>query len=292
MWMKNKFRLLGILIFFFLAACTHRSAEYHHFYSHLQTFQPPCRGMQEDDYFLIILVDACHLDYTNTYQFFQSVAIHPSNGSTSSDLGHAWIYLQGKCKNGRTFVLEGGHSGEREVPPVCYFEGIMNYNDWGYANPTKEQLCHPRYEPNPIKYLWTMREDGFFQKGSGGHAPTFAAKITLSQKQFESILSFIRPRHYAYKYYALMGHQCCTFAAEVAALAGLQLDTQMTMRIAPSFYYRRAGIRLWADPRYSIMSFSTPDIVEKSLMQAVENGQAEYALDWYRDHSTLPGNME
>lgn len=279
--MKNCFKFIGIFLFLLFTSCVYPSKEYQYFYSHLQTFQLPRQSMREEDYFLIILVEACHLDYTNTSQFFQTVAIHPSNGSTRSDLGHAWIYLKGKGKNGTPFVLEGGHSGERQDVPVGYFEGIMNYNDWGYANPTEAQMCHPRYEPNPIKYLWTMRKDGFFQKGSGGHCPTFAAKISLSAQQFEEILSFIRPRHYPYQDYALMGPQCCTFVSQVAALAGLTLKAQMTMHIYPWLYYRNTRIRLWEDPRYSIMTFATPDIVEKNLMQAVKDGQAEYALDWY-----------
>lgn len=277
--MKSDVKFLRIFFLLFLTACTSQSREYQHFYAHLQTFQSSC-SMQEDDYFLIILVDACHLDYTNTCRFFQSVAIHP-NGCRRGDVGHAWIYLKGKCKDGRSFVLEGGHSGEILDSPVHYFDGIINYNDYGYANPTTKQMSSPRYEPNPIKYLWTMREDGFFQKGSGGHCPTFAAKISLSSQQFEHILSFIRPRHYSYRHYALVGPQCCTFVAQVAALAGLSIDTQMTMHIAPAFYYGKNWIHLWEDPRYSTITFSTPDILEKSLIQAVENGEAEYALDWY-----------
>jgi hypothetical protein len=243
--------------------------------------------MREDDYFLIILVDACHLDYTDACQFFQSVAVHP-NGSRRGDVGHAWIYLQGKCGDGRLFVLEGGHSGERIEPPARYFDGIMNYNDWGYANPSREQIRHPRYEPNPIKYLWTMREDGFFQKGSGGHCPTFAAKISLSREQFEEILSFVRPSQYPYRNYALMGPQCCTFAAQVAALAGLSLKTQTVMHISPAIYYGKTWIRLWEDPCYSTLVFSTPDVLEKSLIEAVNNGKAEYALDWYLQQKADP----
>lgn len=280
--MKYSFKTFGIIAFLFLFSCTCRSREYQHFYAHLQNFQTPYHPMQEDDYFLIILVDACHLDYTDACRFFQSVAIHP-NGSRRGDIGHAWIYLQGKC-NGRIFVLEGGHSGEKEEPPARYFDGIMNYNDWGYANPTPEQIRCPRYELNPIQYLWTIRKDGFFQKGSGGHYPTFAAKISLSPQQFEQILSFIRPSYYPYRYYGLMGPQCCTFAAQVAALAGLSLATQMTMHIVPCIYYEKTWIRLWEDPCYSRITFSTPDVLEKSLIKAVENGEAEYALDWYFEH--------
>jgi hypothetical protein len=281
--MKFYFKIVGISVFLFFVSCTCRSREYEDFYAHLQTFQAPSHSMQEEDYFVILLVDACHLDYTNACHFFQSVAIHP-NGSRRGDIGHAWIYLQGKC-NGRIFVLEGGHSGEREEPPARYFDGIMNYNDWGYANPTPKQICCPRYEPNPIRYLWTKREDGFFQQGSGGHSPTFAAKISLSPQQCERILSFIR--HYPYCDYGLMGPQCCTFVAQVAALAGVSLATHTMMRVAPSIYYGKTWIRLWEDPYYSQVTFSTPDVLEKSLIKAVENGEAEYALDWYFKQKSL-----
>lgn len=281
-YIKFSIPILGIITLFFLNSCVHYSKKYQEFYAHLNTFQPPCKIMQEDDYFLIILVDACHLDYTNASQFFQSVAVHPTNRSRRRrDVGHAWIYLQGKCFNGQQFVLEGGHTGEISEFPPRYFDGIMNYNDWGYLNPNQEQMRCPRYEPNPIKYLWTIREDGFFQKGSGGHLPTFAAKISLTQQQFVKILSFIKPSQYAYRHYALTGPQCCTFVEQVASLIGLTLDTRITMSISPNVYYGKTKIRLWKDPDYSILVFSTPDILEKSLIECVKNGKAEYALDWY-----------
>lgn len=263
-----------------------KSKEYQAFYNHLQSpssssFYKP---MKEEEFFLIILVDACHLDYTDGRQFFQSVAVHPSNGSRRGDVGHAWIYLQGKMKDGTIFSLEGGHSGEKEEPPARYFDGIMNYNQYGYSNPTPEQMRSFRYEPDPIKYLWTMREDGFFQKGSGSHKPTFAIKISLSSKQFQEILAFIRPSRYPYRQYALIGPQCCTFVAKVAQMAGLSLETEASMQVSPKIYFGRRWIRLWEDPRYSKLTFSTPDVLEKSMMEAVKNGKAEYALDWYLNH--------
>ena len=115
-------------------------------------------------------------------------------------------------------------------------------------------------------------------------APTFAAKISLTPQQFEKILQFIRPSCYPYRYYSLLNSQCCTFAAQAAALAGLPLETHTTMAVAPSIYYRKTWIRLWEDPCYSMITFATPDILEKSLMEAVERGEAEYALDWYLKH--------
>jgi hypothetical protein len=57
------------------------------------------------------------------------------------------------------------------------------------------------------------------------------------------------------------------------------------MKVASDVYYGKRWIRLWEDPRYSMITFPTPDVIEKSLMQAVENGEAEYALDWYLAHN-------
>lgn len=275
------FQVLRVFTLLSLCACTYSSREYRDFYHHLNSFQCQHSSMQEDEFFLVILVDACHLDYTDTFRFFQSVAVPPRTGCRRGELGHAWIYLQGKRKDGTLFVLEGGHSGERTDYPAKYFDGIMNYNDWGYANPTEKQMKVPRYEPNPIKYLWTLRKDGFFQKGSGGHVPTFAAKISLTSQQFEEILSFVKPSQYPYQSYGLMGPQCCSFVVKIARLVGLSLCADTAMQISPAIEFRRAWIRLWEDPRYSIIRFSTPDILEKNLMDAVENGDADYALDWY-----------
>lgn len=244
--------------------------------------------MEPSDYFLVLLVDARHLDYTSGNKFFKSVAKHPSDGSKNRDVGHAWIYLQGK-RNGQTIVIEGGHSGERMEEPARYFDGLVNYNLWGSANPTDEEFHKPCYEPNPVRYLWTAREDGFFQKGSGGHRPTFAAKVSLTRRQFEQILYFIHPSRYPYHEYALVGRQCSSFVTQVAKIAGLQLASHTIMNISPRMNYGRQQIRLWEDPCYSTIEFATPDVIEKSLIQEVEEGRAEYALKWYLNNITTKG---
>ena len=254
--------------------------EYRQFYAHLYQPRMHWHQMEATDYFLVILVDARHLDYTEGWKFLHSVAKHPSDCSKNGDVGHAWIYLQGK-RQGKILSIEGGHSGERECPPARYFDGLMNYHEWGYANPTEEQMKNTRYEPNPVKYLWTPREDGFFQRGSGGHSPTFAAKVSLTPQQFEQILQFIHPKSYPYKDYALQGPHCTSFVTEVAKIAGLTLKSYEKMKIPQSVLFNRCWIKLWDDPFYSTFAFPTPDVLEKSLMQAVERGEAEDALSWY-----------
>ncbi len=284
-----KIFMIGIL--FLLTSCVWRSEEYQNFYAHLkQLHHHSWLKMQEEDYFLIILVEARHLDYTQTRKFFQSIAKHPNDGTKTGDVGHAWIYLQG-WTNGQLIAIEGGHSGEIAEQPPRYFDGIMNYNDWGYANPTSKQRQSPRYEPNPIKYLRTVRKDGFFQEGAGGHRPTFAAKISLSEQQFKRILTFINTQ-YNYSYYALTGQQCCSFVAQIADLADLSLTSQTTMAIESTVWYGGRWIRLWEDPYYSVITFATPDVIERSLIEAVEEGKAEYALDWYLHKNRFKGSTK
>lgn len=273
--------LLGFCLLLFIGCYRPCSPEYQEFYHHLNQQHQSLESakMHESDYFVVLLVDARHLDYTDNRSFFNTVAKHPSDGSKNGDIGHAWIYLQG-YRNGQKVQIELGHSGERGLLQAKYFDGIMNYLDYGYANPTPEQRLCPRYEPNPVKYLWTTQQDGFFQKGAGGHRPTFAAKVDLTSEQFDRIWTFVH-REYPFRQYALTQHQCSSFVVHIAALAGLSLEAQVSMKIEPGLYYRGVWIRLWEDPKYSTLIFSSPDILEKSLMQAVYQDKAEYALNWY-----------
>lgn len=272
-----KYQIYFLLLSLIFQSCYRpHSQAYRELYSYLDT-PIPQRPMHETDYFLVILVEARHLDYTDNYSFLKTVAKHPSDGSKNRDVGHAWVYVQG-LQNGIPIYLEGGHSGELGVVQAKYFDGIMNYLDFGYANPTYQQCLCPRYEPNPVKYLWETQRDGFFQWGAGRHRPTFAAKIDLTPDQFQRILKFIHC--YRYCDYAITGNQCSSFVAQIASLAGLDLDCEVTMSIEPVIYFNGREICLWSDPMYQWLTISSPDILERSLMEAVREGRVENALGW------------
>lgn len=275
--MKSFFALniISFLFLCFLMGCCPNTSGYRDFYAHLHQSRLPCRPMRESDYFLIVLVNARHLDYTDTVSFFNTVAKHPSDGSRNGDFGHAWIFLKGKL-NGKTVAIEGGHSGERGMVQARYFDGIMNYND----------SISP-YEPNPAKYLWETLNDGYFERGSGGHRPTFAAKVDLTEEEFLKILTFIHPSSYPYEQYALIGQQCSSFAVQAAALAHFFFESETSMALRPRVWYGNQWVRLWEDPCYSTIRFATPDVIEKGLMKAVREGRAENAMTWYKNYSTF-----
>jgi hypothetical protein len=262
--------------------CVPHSSAYRQFYSHLNAVSKSdqCSIAEETGYFLVVLVNARHLDYTECRSLIGTIAKHPSDGSKSADIGHAWICLQGEIE-GQPFYLEGGHSGETGLFQARYFEGIINNVEYGLPNPTQAQCREcAHYEPDPVNYLWEVQQDGFFQAGSGGHRPSYALKVPLSREQFQAILAFIRT--YDFANYSLQGNQCTTFAAGIAAIAGLELECAVRLQIPSALTLKDASLRLWSDARYSILSVPSPDVLEKSMMQAVREGRAACALEWYQ----------
>jgi len=256
-----------VVLLLLLTSCSPQSAAYRDYYAHLQTPLPNTPATASP-YFVIFLVNAPHLDYTDNKSFLRTMAKHPSNGSKEGDVGHAWIYLHG-IRNGACHVIEGGHSGERGIHQSRYFEGIIQNIESG---------CD-----NPISYLWESQTDGFFQWGNGGHCPTFAAKLNLTEQQYEKIVRFIQ--YYQFEDYSLIGNQCASFVAQIAALIDFPVDCQQTINIGSSLSFRNDSLPLWKDPIYSTITVSTPDVIERSLVQAVQVGHAEDVLSWYVENN-------
>ena len=177
------------------------------------------------------------------------------------DVGHAWVLLKGGDE-----ILEGGHSGELGCEEPKYFDGIMDLVECG--------------DSNPVRYMWRTLNDGFFERGSGGLSPTYAIKKDLTKEQYKEIKSFLI--HYQYTHYSLSSRQCISLVTAVGKMAGLSLESRITV---PVSQYVRVGnhhVKMWEDPRYAKITLMSPDVLEKNMMEAVFLGEAEYALDWYR----------
>jgi hypothetical protein len=249
-------------------------------YQYLNYTVPEKEHFTKADFYIVFLVAARHLDYSDSRVLFEAVS-NIDNKVRRSRVGHAWIYLRG-IKGNKILIVEGGQSVGFGKLETGFVEGVVNLAEYGYANPTAAEKQHPRYEPNPIKYLWEDREDGFYQEGSGFLAPTFAAKVNISETQFEQVLAFMDPEKHSYRNFSLTGKQCSSFVAEAAELVGLKLEHEVTIHIPRELKLNGKTYHLWNDPQYSKLTFSTPDIIERSLIQLVTSGRAEYALDWYR----------
>lgn len=207
------------------------------------------------DSYMIISVDARHLDYSSTRSFIQSMTLN------DGQVGHAWLTF----KHGDVY-LEGGHSGELGITQPRYCDSIQNNIDYGYPNPTSYDKRHPRHEPNPIKCLWECQNDGFFQQGSGQHPTTFSLYIPLDAETADKIQKYIET--YPFHEYSLTGYQCTSFCVQAAAIAGLDLEDQITLPIDQYVKLGNRIYKLWEDPTYSVITFSSPDVLEASLKKA------------------------
>ena len=271
--------ILWVIFLCCVSCCRPHTPEYCALYQHLNHMPTTEAGYAEEDFYLVLLVDARHLDYTDCRSFIRTVSKHPDDGSKSGDIGHAWVYVRG-IVDGQVSIFEGGHSGETGRFQARYFDGIMNNIDYGYPNPTAQQRLSTRYEPNPVQYLWEVQRDGFCQCGSGSHHPTFAIRVSLTAEQYCCILRFIE--QYDFSKYSLQNNQCTTFAVQIASMAGLQLSSNASIQIPSTLSIGGETIRLWSDPSYTELIVPTPDLLEKSMMEAVHQGKAEPSLDWYQ----------
>jgi len=233
----------------------------------------------ESDYFIVFLVASRNLNYIDNKALFNTVQHIDNPKKGGGTVGHSWVYIHG-IKDGREFSLEGGHSALLKGSPG-YASGVINLNKYGYANPKSLPENSARYEPNPIKYLWVVRKDGIFQKGAGGHSPTFAARVNITKNEFEQVLAFMDEANYMYKDFSIIDRQCTTFVARLAALVGLELEHTVTVQVDSEINVGNQKYRLWTDSLYSKITFASPDKMESSLRRAVADGQATSALSWY-----------
>jgi len=275
--------ILALCLLLLCSGCFHRpqTASYREQYAYLKEPRPREESFEEPDYYLVFLVAAYHFDYTDYKSTVRTMCKHPSDGGKEGNVGHCWVFLRG-LEEGQEVCLEGGHSGELGILQPKYFAGVMNYYESGYLNPTPEEKEHPRYEPNPIKYLWEVQWDGFFQEGSGGYKPTYAALVPLTAQQYERVKKAIDS--YCFEKYSITENQCATFLERLGAEIDFPIEHEVPIPIDPKISFTALSLRLWEDPRYKEITLSVPDRVEQSLMEAVAEGRALPALNWYTQY--------
>lgn len=182
-------------------------------------------------------------------------------------------------------ALSCGHSGER----LCanqprYVDGVMELMERGFVGPSTPSAGDEPYEPNPIRYLWESRSDGFLQRGAGGHQPTFVALRKLDDPTFLHLLRWLfEERSYGYERYSLLDHQCVHFVVDLLRQAGLSIEVDPQQIPIPSqLHWKGSSYRLWADPRYSCLSLLTPEQLVKALRKAREQGELFDGTGLYR----------
>ena len=195
-------------------------------------------------------------------------------------MGHSWIYLEGR-EGGRRFSIDAGLSPKGD-DGTQFMLGVLNLSQYGYAHPTRAQKQNPRFEPNPISFLSRDHKNGYLQTRSDAKTPpTYAARVNLTQEQYRKIRSLMDPKRPSHRSFQLNGQQCSSFVATVAALADIALEHEITVAIPSSITVAGKTYLLWTDPKYSRLTLSSPDVLERSLKQLVSQGRATDVLRWY-----------
>src|ERR1700722_1522792 len=84
------------ITFFTCVSCawrpTHSAYDAQYAYLAMDLVETP---LKPSEYFLVLLTDARHLDYSHCRFLLASIAKNPLNGSKEGSTGHAWVYLKG-----------------------------------------------------------------------------------------------------------------------------------------------------------------------------------------------------
>lgn len=240
-------------------------------------------GLASDDknHLLLFCLDAPGLNYASLKDFLLTMCKHPNTFNKEGRVGHAWICLLEEGKFDQ--LLEVGHSGELGIVQPKYFNGVLNLNASGYSDLLAPSQSRPyRFEPNPIKYLFDPLNDGFLQRGAGGHQPTSVFGVWISDAQKKKIFEVLSnyPKHI----YSLCEYQCCGFIEQVAKSIGIHLTSNITIPIEREIISQGVSIRLWKDEEYSQITVKTVDHLCESLILALEAKLVEDRTGFYQKY--------
>ena len=264
-------RSFCLSLFVFATACSPRMsdsyvARYQYLGGVQATNQKGPHFTGDAEYYLVVLVDARHLDYTTPSKYFGTMSqglFLPQDPNT----GHTWVVLAGK-QDGKDWIFEGGHTGEFGLYAPRYFDEVV-------------RLSWDDEDPNPASYLFSALPDGCLQYGSGGHEPTFAAAFPLTEGGYNRVHRLLTEGGYDFSLWGIRGPNCIRFSLACLASIGIELSCQEIFMLPRSFTYKGREVHLWSDPAYSRLCVETPELLEKRLWELVEDGKGCTALKWY-----------
>jgi hypothetical protein len=209
--------------------------------------------MGDDGYFLYVLTEAANWDFSEASSLLLSIWLRP--------WAHAWIILESPRNR-----LEGGHTGDFGLEKPRYHEGVRQRVRDG--------------DPNPIAYLWQTMSDGQFQKGKPNRPPTFVWRMPITRRRYQLIYEYVAQRKY--DQFGVRSNNCTDMVAEAAAQAGINLSHRIRLSLPREMKVWGRTWRLWTDPQFRILEFSTPEVLERDLRHLAQMGIGSDATEWYR----------
>jgi hypothetical protein len=258
------------VVMVWLTACSPRTSdEYHQTYAYLPSIRTANRSSEQftgtDPYYLVVLVDARHVDYSTPENYFSTLSYGVFKRQ-EPDIGHAWIILKGE-ENGIPYYFEGGHTGEYGYVAPKYFDHIV-------------ELAESEEEKDPVSYLYCRLPDGRLELGSGGHCPTFAVAFKLTKTGYEQIFNLIAT--YDFDSWGILGPNCVQFVRSCLMAVGLEINCEEIVTIPKYMEIRGEKVRLWEHASFSHLEVQTPEKLEQRLLEKVQEGLGTVAMRWYR----------
>ena len=206
----------------------------------------------DEGYYLCILNVAANWDYSDTTSFCSSFARRP--------WGHSWLVLESPQDR-----LECGHTGDFGLTRPRYHAGVFQRIRDGH--------------PDPIAYLWETMSDGLFQIGKPNRPPTFVWRMPITRQKYLLIREYVMQRKY--DQFGVRSNNCTDMVVETAALVGVNLIHRIRLTLpAESDVWGRKR-RVWTDPQYRILDYSTPEVLEADLRYLAQVGIGSDVTTWY-----------
>ena len=214
----------------------------------------PATGTPVGDkgYSLYILTEAVNWDFSEGSSLLFTIWRRPR--------GHSWCILESPGKH-----MEFGQTGDFGRVKPRYYEGVMQMDRDG--------------DPNPIAYLWQTMSDGQLQIGKPNRLPTFVWRIPITRRRHQLIDEYVKQRKY--DLFGIRTDNCTDMVIEIAALAGINLIHRIHLTLPQEASVPGRMLRVWTDPQYRILEFSTPEVLEVDLRQLAQIGIGTDATEWY-----------
>jgi hypothetical protein len=214
----------------------------------------PATGIPVGDegYYLYILNESANWDHSNPKSILFSIWQRP--------WAHSWLILESPQDR-----LECGHTGDFGLTRPRYHEGVFQRIRDGH--------------PDPIAYLWETMSDGEFQIGKPNRPPTFVWRMPITRRRYQLIHENIMQRKY--DKFGARSNNCTDMVVEAAALAGINLIHRIRLTLPSESNIWGRKRRVWTDPQYRILEYSTPEVLEVDLRQLARMGIGSDVTEWY-----------
>jgi hypothetical protein len=103
--------------------------------------------------------------------------------------------------------------------------------------------------------------------------------MPITQRRYQLIYDYVMQRKY--DQFGLRSNNCTDMAIEIAELAGINLIHRIHLTLPPETRFWGRSRRVWTDPQYCILEYSTPEVLEADLRHLASLGIGSDATEWY-----------